>query len=311
MKHIFLLAFSLGLSVSALAQEVVIDTNYYTPPAQRRQVLTSDPDQRYTPYQPNRTQSTGRYHNGPDSDNPLFHQLREVQTWYIGAEGGFRSDGSTLTNSFNGLVSNVTQTKPSWSVLLGYTYRNAWAVETGYSRTPIHLNITIANGQTPLIFNYQNSGSGIPLRLKRRIGSGKRASNGTGFWLTAGAWIVPNGSGPMDDFKLIGYSSRTSSRVRTTDTLRLSNTTKTFSRITGLAELGVDYSVRLSSFLELGCYVRKYWGLSDALRSDLLYTVNNKSDQQAVVTANGTGWGVGIALRYIYGRQHEVKTALK
>jgi hypothetical protein len=311
MKHIFLLAFSFGLSVSALAQEVVIDTNYYTPPAQRRQVLTPDPEQGYTPYQPSRTQSTGRYHNGPDSDNPLFHQLKEVQTWYLGAEGGLRSDGSTLTNSFNGLVSNVTQTKVVWSVLLGYTYRNAWAVETGYAHTPIHLNITIANGQTPLIFNYQNSGSGIPLRLKRRIGSGKQAKNGTGFWLTAGAWLIPNGTGPMDDFKLIGYSSRNSSRVRTTDTLRLSNTTKTFSSVTGLAELGVDYSARLSPFLELGAYVRKYWGLSNALRSDLVYTINNKSEQQGVVTANGTGWGFGIALRYIYGRQHEVKKDLK
>ena len=306
MKHIFLLTFSLGLSLSALAQEVVIDTNYYTPPSQRRQVLTADPDQRPARYQPNWTGSTGLPGNGRRATNPLFDELRETQTWYVGAEGGFRSDGSLLTNSFNGLVSNATQIKVAWSVLMGYTYRNAWGIETGYTQAPIHLNITIANGQTPLLFNYQNSGHGIPIRLKRRIGTGSRADNGTGFWVTAGAWLIPNGDQKMDDFKLIGYSSR-NGRTRTTDTLRLTNTTVIPDRVTGLAELGIEYAVRLSSFLELGTYVRKYWGLGNALRSDLLYTVNNTSEQRASIVANGSGWGFGLALRYIYGRQHELK----
>ncbi|UFH54380.1 hypothetical protein [Spirosoma sp. KNUC1025] len=298
MKHLSLLFFLVGLSVSALAQEVVIDTNYYTPPSQRRRVLTADPEDNYN-RQPKR--STRLY----KTDNELFRQLKEVQTWYASAEGGFRSDVSMLDNSFSGLVRNATQTKANWSVLLGYTFRNAWAAELGYAQAPVHLNITIANGANPLVYTYQNSGNGIPLRLKRRIGSGKRSDNGTGFWLTAGAWLVPNGNVQMDDFRLIGYISR--NRGSRTDTLRLTNATVTSSRITGLAEAGIDYSARLSPFFELGAYVRKYWGLGTALRSDLLYTVNNTSEQRAVVTADGSGWGFGIILRYVYGRRHELK----
>ena len=301
MKHISLLVLLFGLSVSALAQEILIDTSYYTPPAQRRQVLTADPDQRSDTYRPN----SDRPIRSRKSDIELLRQVTEVQTWYLGAEGGFRSDGSMLNNSLNGLVKNATLTKGVWSVLMGYTYHNAWAVEAGYTRAPIHLNITIANGQTPLVFNYQNSGYGIPLRLKRRIGSGKQAANGTGFWFTVGAWLIPNGNGQMRDFRLIGYSTR--NRGSRPDTLRLNNSTTTSNQLTGLAEAGVDYAVRLSPFLELGCYVRKYWGLGSALRSDLVYTVNNTSEQNASITADGSGWGLGLALRYIYGRQHEVK----
>ena len=300
MKHISLFWFLLSLSIAGLAQEVVIDTSYYIPPSQQRRVLTADPEDSFNQRQVKRSRRTGIYQH----DNELFQHLNEVQTWYVSAEGGFRSDGSLLSNSLSGLVSNGTQTKAVWSALLGYTYHNAWAVEAGYTHAPIHLNVTIANGQTPLIFNYQNSGNGIPLRLKRRIGSGKRAGNGTGFWLTAGAWLIPNGNVQMDDFRLIGYVSR--NRGSRTDTLRITNNTVTTNRITGLAELGIDYAARLTSFLELGVYVRKYWGLSNALRSDIIYTVNNASEQRSSITSDGKGWGFGIALRYVYGRQHEL-----
>jgi hypothetical protein len=294
MKNISLLAFLVGLSLSAQAQKVVIDTNYYAPPPVRRRVILADPDDNLQTRQSKRA----------DNRRELLDQLNEIQTWYIGAEGGFRSDGSILSNSLDGLVSSATLTKATWSVLLGYTYHNSWTIETGYTRSPIHLNITIANNADPLVFNYLNNGYGIPLRIKRRIGSGKGSANGTGFWLTGGAWLIPNGSGQTGDFQLIGYSRRGRNRI---DTLRLNNTTTVFNSVTGIAELGIDYATRLSTRFELGFYARKYWGLGDALKSDLLYTVNNGSQQQATITSNGSGWGLGLALRYIYGRQYEVK----
>lgn len=300
MKHISLLFCLFIMPLTALTQEVVIDTNYYAPPpVVRKRVLTEDPEQRSGN---RRAEAVRRDRNRQE----LLEKLNEVKTWYIGGESGFRSDGSLLTNSFDGLVSNPTLTKTVWGLLAGYTYRNSWTIETGYTRSPIHLNITIANSGSPLVFNYQNSGYGIPIRLKRRIGSGSRAANGTGFWLTAGAWLVPNGEGQTGDFKLIGYSYRGRTRA---DTLRLTNTTTIANSITGIAELGIDYSTRLSSSLELGFFARKYWGLGTALQANLVYTVNTTARQQATITADGTGWGFGVSLRYIYGRQHELKTS--
>jgi hypothetical protein len=282
------------MRLSTLAQEVVIDTNYYAPPPVRRYVLTDDPDQNSDRRRPYKNQTEARRHQ-------LMDQFDELQTWYVSGEGGFRNDGSTLSNSFNGLVSSTSLTKFSWSIVAGYTYRNAWAIEGGYAHAPIHLNITVPNGGVnPLVFNYQNSGHGIPVRVKRRIGSGRKAAHGTGFWLSAGAWLIPNGNSQPDDFHLIGYSSRSR---RTTDTLRLNGNTTIANSITGLAEAGIDYAVRLSTSVELGIYIRKYWGLGNALRSNLDYTINNASQQQSSVVADGTGWSFGVALRYIYGRQ--------
>lgn len=299
MKYLSLFFYLLSLPIRTLAQEAVTDTNYYTPPAHRRPVLSADPDQNP------RHSNTGRLAANRRHDADLAEQIKEIQIWYISAEGGFRSDGSTLSNSFNRLVSNPTPVKAVWGILVGYTYQNSWAIEAGYTQAPIHLNIKIDNGSNPLTYNYQNGGYGLPLRVKRRIGSGNRSANGTGFWLTAGAWLIPNGNVSMDDFRLIGYVSR--NRGNRNDTLRLTNTTTTINRVTGLAEAGIDYTVRLSSFLELGIYLRKYWGLGDALRSDLTYTINNTSTQQAAITSDGTGWGLGMSLRYIYGRQHVLK----
>ena len=111
-------------------------------------------------------------------------------------------------------------------------------------------------------------------------------------------------SGQTGDFSLIGYNHYGRNRV---DTIRLTNSTTIRKRVTGIAELGLDYTTRLASRVEMGFYVRKYWGLGNALQSDLVYTVNNGSKAQATITADGTGWGFGISLRYLYGRQYEVK----
>ena len=297
MKHILLLYFLVGFSVSALAQEIIIDTSYYTPPSQRRRVLTADPEQNRE--QRNRPLSSRR------SEYLTVHQLKEIQTWYAGLEGGFRSDGGVLNNSFDGLISTTTFTKGIWSALLGYTYKNVWTIETGYAHTPIHLNVSISNNPKPFVFNYQNSGHGIPLRIKRRLGSRSQAANGTGFWISAGAWLIPNGNSQMETLKFTGTTAY--ARSHRVDSLQLNVTTTTAAHITGLAEVGLDYAVRLAPFLELGFYGRKYWGLGNAIRSDLIYKVNGVVQSPSAITSDGSGWGFGMAMRYIYGRQQEIK----
>ncbi len=288
----------IGLATVVRAQEVVIDTSYYRPPPPvRARTLQADPEKNYGSH-------LIRGGKRADSRHDLAAQLNEVRTWYIGAEGGFRSDGSVFSNSFDGLISTPTQTKATGGLTFGYGYRNAWILETGVTYAPIHLAISVANRGDALVYTYTNSGYSIPFRIKRRLGSGRLASNGTGFWITGGAWLVPNGSGQLGDFSLIGYSYRGRNRV---DTLRLSSTALVSNRITGVAELGLDYAIRLSSYLELGFFGRKYWGLGTALQSNLLYTVNGGAEQRSTLTANGSGWGFGLALRYIYSRQHELK----
>ncbi|WP_020605435.1 hypothetical protein [Spirosoma spitsbergense] len=298
MKHRLLLCFLLSLPTSVIAQEVVIDTNYYVPPIARRRVLTADPDQNPNPYESDKTRQRR-------IKTELLNQFNETQVWYAAVEGTLRGDGSVLSNSFNGLVGSSGKTTGSAGVLMGYTYRNAWVVETGVTYAPVHLNITIQSSPTPYVFNYQTIGYNIPLRIKRRIGSGSKGQNGTGFWVSAGAWLLPNGNNQPDALHFTGRSGY--GRRAPVDTLLLSINTTTANRISGLAELGIEYATRLSSSLELAFSLRKYWGMGNALRSDMVYTVNGASETKSTLTANGSGWGLGIGLRYIYARQHELK----
>ena len=283
----------------ATAQDIVTDTSYYTPPSQRKPRLTPDPDLLPTLYAP-KQQKFERY------ETDLLNRFSDVHSWYIAAEGGVRQDGSQLSNTFSGLISNPATTAWTWGTLIGYTYRNVWTAEFGYTHAPTHLNVTLANTPAPYRYMYKNSGNGLPVRLKWHIGASRRTTSNTGFWLTAGAWLVPNGNQPNDKLQFTGRSGRVGSRNRV-DTLQITVNTGTANQITGIAEAGAAYTIRLSSLFELGLYTRKYWGLGNALRSDLTYQVNGATQTTSSILSSGTGWGGGFSLRYVYSRKRELR----
>ena len=129
MKHIFLLTFLVGLSMSGRAQEVVIDTNYYAPPpVVRERVLTEDPD--------NNPKSDQMVASQSETDVSCSTNSMKYKPGMWAPKPVSDSDGSVLSNSLDRLVSNPTPTKASWSALLGYTYHNAWTIEAGYTRAP-------------------------------------------------------------------------------------------------------------------------------------------------------------------------------
>ena len=299
MRNSLLTVWLLGFSVLATAQEIIIDTSYYIPPSQRKPLLTPDPA--------NRPNSRPLYREQYIlSETALLNQFRDVHSWYVVVEGGLRQDVSQLSNTFNGLISNPAASAWTGGVLVGYTYRNAWNAEFGYTYAPTHLNITLASSPAPYQYSYKNSGYGLPVRIKWHVGAGKRTVSNTGIWLSAGAWLIPNGDQKNDLLQFTGRSGRGGPRSRF-DTLEVTVNTGTANRLTGVAEAGVDYTARISSLFEMGFYVRKYWGLSSALRSDLTYRVNRATETTSSITANGTGWSAGISLRYVYSRKREVR----
>lgn len=220
--------------------------------------------------------------------------------WYIGAEGFVRTDNSRLSNSFGGLVSGKPVTRPGWSALIGWTYRNAWAVEAGYARSPIHNELAV----NPYIFRFENEKNGFVLRAKRQLFSTSPQERRSGVWVSAGMWLIPNEGANKSRLTLKGYGRR--SYQQETDTLIITTQTATSNRITGLAEIGLEYAVRLSSRVDLGIYARKYWGIGSSITTDLNYSVNGQMPQSATLQGRGSGANLGIALRYTYSRKHLV-----
>lgn len=218
--------------------------------------------------------------------------------WYVALDGFIRTDRAQLDNSFDDLIQSDRVGKAGWGAVLGWVYRERWAVEGGYARMPIHTQVSVSNASSPLVFRYSNARNAFVVRGKRLLLSTNKPWLRSGFWLSGGMWLVPNGGQQQGQFSLYGY--RYSGRRETPDTLRLTSQTQANTKLTAIAEVGAEYNVRLSNAIDLGVSVRKFWGLANALTTDVTYSVNRSSVQQAQLQGAGTGMSYGLTLRYTY-----------
>ncbi|GAA4466651.1 hypothetical protein GCM10023189_49090 [Nibrella saemangeumensis] len=229
---------------------------------------------------------------------------RVTERWYLSGEGFLRTDNSRLDNSFNGLLSSRPVTRTGWSALIGFTDRDQWGLEWGYARSPINSSLTI-NSRPEYTLRLQNEKNGFVFRSRYMILSTSRKERRSGFWLTAGAWLIPN-AGSVRSFTLEGLGYR--GFRQTPDTLLLISRTSTNREPSGLLELGLEYNVRLSGRWDVGLVARRNWGLGNSLKTDFTYRVNTQPYQIASLRANGDGMSFGLAVRYTYTARYKVKT---
>lgn len=216
--------------------------------------------------------------------------------WYVALDGFLTTNRAQIDNSLDGLIRSDRVAKLSLGGVIGWSYRERWAVEAGYARLPIQTQVSIRNGINPLTYRYQGIGDGFVLRGKRLVFSTSGPWLRSGFWLSGGMWLVPNSGRQEGKFNLYGLRYR--GRGEMPDTLRLISNTTAASRPTAVAEAGAEYNVRISNAVDLGFSVRRRWGLSDALTTDVRYTVNQSISEQAQVISRGSGMTYGLTLRY-------------
>ena len=229
--------------------------------------------------------------------------------WYVALDGFIRTDRAKLDNSFNDLIQSDRVGKAGWGAVVGWVYRERWAVEGGYARMPIHTQVSVSNASSPLVFRYSNDRNAFVVRGKRLLLSTNKPWLRSGFWLSGGMWLVPNGGQQEGQFSLYGY--RYSGRRETPDTLRLTSQTHANTQLTAIAEVGAEYNVRLSNAIDLGVSVRKFWGLANALTTDVTYSVNRAAVQQAQLQGAGTGMSYGLTLRYTYSINRKLSNVME
>lgn len=218
--------------------------------------------------------------------------------WYLMTEGFVRRDNGKLDQSLNGLLTASTVTRLGWSIGGGVTFRNKWAVEAGIAQSPIHNKARI-NSRPPVSIVTQGDPGSVFLRGKWAVLSTSKHWYRSGFWVTGGAWAIPNKGDQKEPFSVTGYSHRGFDAV---DKMTLTSRAQTSSNLTGLLELGLEYQVRLSKRVELGAFARHNWGLGDALTTDISYTLNDRSMGQTTLRARGNGASYGLTMRYIFQR---------
>ncbi|UFH56898.1 hypothetical protein [Spirosoma sp. KNUC1025] len=263
---------------------------------------------------PSFSQGLTDYYRAPDQVHQYNRLLSRYggpaiqNRWYVGLEGFVRTDRAQLDNSFNGLIESNRVTTVGASVVVGWMYRERWAVEAGYARMPIHTQVSVVNASTPLSFRYTNDHSAFVLRGKALILSTSKPWLRSGFWLSGGLWTIPNNGKREGSFSIAGY--RYLDMRETRIPVQLAGHTSVNGQLSTLAEVGAEYNVRLSSKMELGFSVRKFFGLSNSITTDVSYVANQSPPQQAQLQGAGTGMSYGTSLRYTFSIRRKAANVL-
>lgn len=226
--------------------------------------------------------------------------------WYVSLSGFGRTDRAKLDNSFNDLLTNSSVTKPGWSALVGWSYRERWAIEAGYANSAIHTDVLV-NG-SPYSFQFTNDKQSFFLRAKHMILSTSGPWRRSGFWLTGGMWAVPNSGQDKGQFSLVGYNSYD---WRRENPIRLSGHTALNNQPTAMIETGLEYNVRLNDRFDMGFSVRKLWGMGSSVTTDVAYMVNGRETQQAQLRGTGSGITYGATLSYTFALQRKINKVLQ
>jgi hypothetical protein len=241
----------------------------------------------------------------PSVEQVLEHYgpLRIQDRWYVGAEGFFRKDRNTISNTFDGLIG--TRSVSSWGFggTVGWVHREEWALEVGYSRTPIHNILAIPGNNYPLEFVMANDRNSLTLRAKRRLLFGKACLPRSAFWVGAGISAIPNSGKQKENIILEAYSRR--GRLPIYDTLRLESLTMVNSKLTGVIDASLEYILKPAKKVEFSIYGRYQWGVGSSISTKVDYSVNRQDEGSSQINGNGSGWVFGIALRYLFHTNYD------
>ncbi len=226
-------------------------------------------------------------------------QIRD--RWYVALDGFIKTDRAQLDNAYDGLIETNAVGKASGGVTLGWSHRETWAVEGSYSRIPIHTQLAISQTNPSVSIRSIDVRNAFTLRAKRLVLSTSKPWLRSGFWVSGGMWMLPGNNQPTTNFSASGY--RYHSQWETHEPFRLTSQTTVQSQTAALAELGVEYNVRLSNSFDLGLSARKLWGLTDVVTTNVTYTALREAPQMATLQGTGSGMSYGVTLRYSFSTQ--------
>jgi hypothetical protein len=262
-------------------------------------VRAQDSDSYYNPVFPETLGS-----KKPTLEAVLEHYgpVRILNRWYVGAEGFLRNDKNTITNTFDGLINTRSISDWGFGASVGWVYREEWALEASYLRTPIHNVLTVTGSNVPLEYTMANDRNSLTLRAKRRLLFGKSTLPKSAFWIGVGISAIPNSGKQKEYLVLEGHSRQGRLPV---DTLRLESVTLVNDKITGVVDASIEYILKPAKGVEFSVYGRSQWGLGNSVATKIDYTINRQDAGTSQITGNGSGWVFGVSLRYVFHTNYD------
>lgn len=228
--------------------------------------------------------------------------------WYVALDGFVRTDRAQIDNSHEGLMESDLVGKAGWGATLGYVFHERWAIEGSYARMPIHTQLAVSYTNPPTSLRATTNRNAFMLRGKRLLLSTSKPWLKSGFWISGGAWVLPTIPSEQENSSLAGY--RYQNRWEAGDMFKLTTRTQAPGHLAALAELGVEYNVRLCSSVDIGLSARKVWGLSDIVTTNVSYVGSRTSPQQAQLQGRGAGMNYGVTLRYSFATRRNQANVL-
>lgn len=266
MKAIFLLLITLmSFCFESFAQN---EEEYYKPPSKRTDVR----------------------------NNSYSNLDRKAQSLYLGIEGGFKLNYTSLSNNLGNLIQTANNNEAFWGVNIGYNFDNKWALETGYMKNPVYYVQSIASGRgVPYSYRIGQNLSMIPLRFKYKVVTIDAITKSAALYVGAGVLIGTN----VKDKNIFNreFEGFSGSRANP-DTLKLITDSFLTKKAKVLFELQTELQGRVANGFYISLFARMNFGANGAIRSDLAYYVNSNKIDGATQLLKGISYNFGLLLRY-------------
>jgi len=233
-----------------------------------------------------------------DVKNNVYPNLdRKTINMYLGLEGGLELNQSTLSNNMDGLIGKEKGNDLFWGAVIGFNMNNVWSIEAGYYKNPTHLIQSVRSGRSiPYVYKLGTALNSIPIRYKRKILTIDPITKNATIHAGVGVLLSTDAKDkPIGNRNFAGLSNNPGQKP---DTLRLRSEAFLSKKAIAQAEFQVELHGRVSESLSIVVFARGNVAPKGLVRSEVNYSINDKTLDTAQQLTNGISFNFGLVFRY-------------
>jgi hypothetical protein len=279
MKSVFLFSILiLGIGFNLYAQD---EEEYYKPPSKREDVKNN---------------------SYPNLD-------RKSMSLYLGLEGGFKLNYTSLSNTIGNLINSQNNNEFFWGANIGYNLDNRWAFETGYMQNPIYYVQVIAAGRgVPFTYRIGQNLKMVPVRAKYKVLNVDGITKTAALFVGAGVLIGMNTSDKaIFSREFNGYNGNPANK----NTIKLTTDSYLSKKGRAIFEAQTELQGKVTNGFYISLFGRMNFGANGIIRSDVAYFQNSNKIEAATQLLKGISYNFGLLLRFDLARGYKYQSKVE
>lgn len=279
MKSVFLFSFAfLSINFFLFAQD---QEEYYKPPSKREDV----------------------------KNNSYPNLNRKSMSLYLGIEGGFKLNYTSLSNNIGNLINSQNNNEFFWGVNVGYNLDNRWAFETGYMKNPVYYVQQIASGRgVPFTYRIGQNIKMVPVRVKYKVLNVDGMTKTAALFVGAGVLVGTNASDKaIFSREFNGFNGNPAKR----DTIKLTSDSYLSKKGRVIFEVQTELQGKVANGFYISLFGRMNFGANGIVRSDVAYFQNSNKIEGATQLLKGISYNFGLLLRIDLARGYKYQSKVE